>query len=125
MECVLVGCYLALAEHVRVGWGGMAMCVWRWADSGWVLLATCACLSVLQKVQGGTARLNLFGGLQNSSLGRDAAHCPHHPPSLPGPHLVLQVRAGLGHLDPYFAKLADAMVAWIECWKKLNSSEKA
>ena len=25
-----------------------------------------------------------------------------------------QVRAGLGHLDPYFSKLADGMVAWIE-----------
>lgn len=32
----------------------------------------------------------------------------------------LQVRTGLSHLDPYFTKLADGMVAWIECWKKLN-----
>lgn len=32
----------------------------------------------------------------------------------------MQVRTGLGHLDPYFTKLADGMVAWIECWKKLN-----
>ena len=31
-----------------------------------------------------------------------------------------QVRAGLGHLDPYFSKLADGMVAWIESWRKLN-----
>lgn len=32
------------------------------------------------------------------------------PPGLCAP----QVREGLGHLDPYFSKLADAMVAWIE-----------
>lgn len=31
-----------------------------------------------------------------------------------------QVRSGLGHLDPYFTKLADGMVAWIDSWKKLN-----
>lgn len=36
-----------------------------------------------------------------------------------------QVRGGLGHLDPYFAKLADAMVAWIECWRKLNPEHGA
>lgn len=32
----------------------------------------------------------------------------------------VQVRAGLSHLDPYFSKLADGMVAWIESWQKLN-----
>jgi hypothetical protein len=32
----------------------------------------------------------------------------------------LQVKASLGPIDPYFTKLADAMVAWIDCWQKLN-----
>ncbi len=27
---------------------------------------------------------------------------------------------GLGHLDPYFSKLADGMIAWIESWNMLN-----
>jgi len=34
--------------------------------------------------------------------------------------LAEKVRTGLAHLDPYFTKLADGMVAWIECWQKLN-----
>lgn len=34
--------------------------------------------------------------------------------------LAEKVRTGLAHLDPYFTKLADGMVAWIESWKKLN-----
>ena len=32
----------------------------------------------------------------------------------------VQVRTGLGHLDPYFSKLADGMIAWIACWQQLN-----
>ena len=31
-----------------------------------------------------------------------------------------KVRKGLGHIDPYFSKLADGMVAWIEGWRMLN-----
>lgn len=31
-----------------------------------------------------------------------------------------KVRKGLGHIDPYFLKVADGMVAWIEGWKLLN-----
>ena len=34
--------------------------------------------------------------------------------------LAEKVRAGLGHLDPYFDKLANGMVAWIAAWKELN-----
>ena len=49
---------------------------------------------------------------------------PRHPtaapPPLPPP---LQVRVGLAHLDPYFVKLADGMVAWIECWQMLNPAQ--
>ncbi len=30
------------------------------------------------------------------------------------------MKASLGPIDPYFVKLADAMVAWIDCWQKLN-----
>jgi len=30
--------------------------------------------------------------------------------------LAKQVKEKLSSLDPYFAKLADAMVTWIECW---------
>lgn len=33
---------------------------------------------------------------------------------------VPQVRAGLGHIDPYFGKLADGMTAWINCWTSMN-----
>ena len=36
--------------------------------------------------------------------------------------LAEQVRKGLSHLDPYFDKLADGMLAWIESWKQLNPS---
>lgn len=36
-----------------------------------------------------------------------------------------KVRKGLGHIDPYFIKLADGMLAWIECWKQLNPPKAA
>lgn len=31
-----------------------------------------------------------------------------------------RVKTDLVRLDPYFEKLADGMVTWIECWRKLN-----
>jgi reversibly glycosylated polypeptide/UDP-arabinopyranose mutase len=31
------------------------------------------------------------------------------------------VREGLNGVDPYFTKLADAMVTWIEAWTEINS----
>ncbi len=34
--------------------------------------------------------------------------------------LNAQVREALGPLDPYFTKLAHAMVAWVEAWQQLN-----
>ena len=34
------------------------------------------------------------------------------------------VRKGLAHLDPYFVKLADGMVAWIAAWQQLNPSSE-
>jgi reversibly glycosylated polypeptide/UDP-arabinopyranose mutase len=34
--------------------------------------------------------------------------------------LAEKVRAGLSHIDPYFSKLADGMLAWLECWQKIN-----
>ena len=34
--------------------------------------------------------------------------------------LAEKVRVGLGHLDPYFDKLANGMLAWIAAWKELN-----
>uniref|UniRef100_A0A7S3QTG8 UDP-arabinopyranose mutase n=1 Tax=Dunaliella tertiolecta TaxID=3047 RepID=A0A7S3QTG8_DUNTE len=34
--------------------------------------------------------------------------------------LADKVRKGLGHIDPYFDKLADGMVAWIAGWQQLN-----
>jgi reversibly glycosylated polypeptide/UDP-arabinopyranose mutase len=34
--------------------------------------------------------------------------------------LAGKLRVGLGHLDPYFDKLADAMLAWVQCWRQLN-----
>lgn len=37
--------------------------------------------------------------------------------------LSSQVRQGLGHIDPYFVKLADGMVAWIEGWRLLNPAK--
>ena len=33
-----------------------------------------------------------------------------------------QVKAKLGKVDPYFLKLADAMITWIEAWDELNPS---
>jgi hypothetical protein len=35
------------------------------------------------------------------------------------------VRSGLAHIDPYFQKLADGMVAWISCWQKLGCTDAA
>ena len=37
--------------------------------------------------------------------------------------LSQQVREKLGKIDPYFTKLADAMVTWIEAWDELTPSE--
>ena len=37
----------------------------------------------------------------------------------------VQVRSGLGHIDPYFDKLADAMVTWIEAWRMCNPGKGA
>ncbi len=34
-----------------------------------------------------------------------------------------KVRKGLGHIDPYFTKLADGMLAWIAAWQMLNKKE--
>jgi reversibly glycosylated polypeptide / UDP-arabinopyranose mutase len=34
--------------------------------------------------------------------------------------LAEHVRKGLAHVDPYFVKLADGMIAWIESWRQLN-----
>ena len=36
--------------------------------------------------------------------------------------LASQVRDGL-KMDPYFEKLADGMLTWIDAWKMLNSQE--
>lgn len=38
--------------------------------------------------------------------------------------LAEKVRAGLTHIDPYFQKLADGMLAWVECWQKLHPETK-
>jgi reversibly glycosylated polypeptide / UDP-arabinopyranose mutase len=37
-------------------------------------------------------------------------------------YLADQVKEKLGKIDPYFIKLADAMVTWIDAWDELNSS---
>lgn len=39
--------------------------------------------------------------------------------------LAKQVKEKLSSLDPYFAKLADAMVTWIECWGEVNGTPTA
>lgn len=36
--------------------------------------------------------------------------------------LAKQVKAKLSKVDPYFDKLAEAMVTWIEAWDELNSA---
>jgi len=36
--------------------------------------------------------------------------------------LSKQVKEKLGTIDPYFVKLADAMVTWIEAWDEINNS---
>lgn len=38
--------------------------------------------------------------------------------------LCLQVRKELGPVDPYFNKLADGMITWIEAWGKLNPNSE-
>ena len=35
--------------------------------------------------------------------------------------LAAQVRDGLKTLDPYFEKLADGMLAWVDAWRMLNN----
>lgn len=37
-------------------------------------------------------------------------------------YLSEQVKEKLGPIDPYFTKLADAMVTWIEAWDQINST---
>eukprot|EP01018_Ginkgo_biloba_P027886 Gb_40317 [translate_table: standard] len=39
--------------------------------------------------------------------------------------LSKQVKDKLGKIDPYFLKLADATVTWIDAWDELNPSSKA
>lgn len=39
--------------------------------------------------------------------------------------LAKQVKEKLGQVDPYFVKLADAMVTWIEAWDELNPTASA
>lgn len=36
--------------------------------------------------------------------------------------LSQQVKEKLGKVDPYFTKLADAMVTWIKAWDSLNAA---
>ena len=36
----------------------------------------------------------------------------------------MQVRKELGPVDPYFNKLADGMITWIEAWGKLNPNSE-
>ena len=38
--------------------------------------------------------------------------------------MLWQVKAELADLDPYFAKLGDAMVTWIEAWQQLNPTSE-
>jgi hypothetical protein len=38
---------------------------------------------------------------------------------------AMQVSEKLGPLDPYFTKLAKAMVVWIEAWRELNPQKAA
>lgn len=40
-------------------------------------------------------------------------------------YLSGQVKEKLGKIDPYFTKLADAMVTWIEAWDELNPTGAA
>ncbi|WP_243311023.1 hypothetical protein, partial [Salmonella enterica] len=40
-------------------------------------------------------------------------------------YLAEQVKEKLGKIAPYFIKLADAMVTWIEAWDELNPSAAA
>lgn len=37
--------------------------------------------------------------------------------------LSRQVKEKLGKIDPYFTKLSDAMVTWIEAWDELNPAK--
>ncbi|CAI8617458.1 unnamed protein product [Vicia faba] len=36
--------------------------------------------------------------------------------------LSKQVKEKLGTIDPYFVKLADAMVTWVEAWDEINNT---
>ena len=38
--------------------------------------------------------------------------------------MCLQVRKELGPVDPYFSKLADGMITWIEAWAQLNPNSE-
>lgn len=38
--------------------------------------------------------------------------------------LAEKVRKGLGHIDPYFNKLADGMLAWIASWQQLAGTPR-
>ena len=79
-------CYLELAEKVRRR--GMptdtAPGMMRWQRSG------------------GLGRPGGCSGPQHPMLARLPALAPHP-----------QLRVGLGHLDPYFSKLADGMITWV------------
>lgn len=37
--------------------------------------------------------------------------------------LSKQVKEKLGTIDPYFIKLADAMVTWVEAWDEINNNK--
>ena len=99
-DCTTVyACYLELAEKVcaRMGvWVGGRV-------GGWV---GCAGAHVLQHQRG-----VWVGGWAGAC---DACPSAHHAaaPCVPGPASLSQVRKGLAHLDPYFEKLADGMIAW-------------
>ena len=96
-DCTTVyACYLELAEKVcaRMGvWVGGRV-------GGWV---GCAGGHVPRHQRGGPAAVRGVGRLPDLS-----------PRCLPVPFYacVAQVRKGLAHLDPYFEKLADGMIAW-------------
>ena len=58
------------------------------------------------------ACVEFFGRVELPESATDAASC----------YLALadRVRAELTAVDPYFGRLADAMVTWIEAWRELN-----
>ena len=86
-------------------------------------------LELAEKVRGGAAGAPAAPGLRGCSPPTPARRVPPAP-SQPScgplaPARCAQVRAGLGHLDPYFSKLADGMIAWIESWRQLNPEAAA